>query len=383
MYQNTLYFNSPLSNNSFVEFNREADDLSKRLFFDGSLVLKINNSCNEQNTYTLISNQCQLNSNGIYCRQIKIKHGCTTIRANILFQLTHINNSRSKITFSCSYDVLRGQSFLNYEIIWTNFKLNKIVVDESAVFNLNCEENIDMSVQKETSPPFPAECDGGCYCWCNGEDIGFYDESYMCSGTYRDLQGEESILPGEPCLIVPVIKDGQSFDYMIINGKVYADFTPVRIIANENNNITIKTVPSNRRIVATNVTISGDGTADVTKTIPGLTKGKTTKFVVEYGYIDGTIVTEYESSCDGCYCWCGDEEVGENETCYDTSFAYERIPGGTYITTCDNAAIDAPNSLTNVQLSIPFNEILSFSGQYNTGTTRTKTITISKIEQYD
>ena len=44
MYQNTLYFNSPLSNNSFVEFNREADDLSKRLFFDGSLVLKINNS---------------------------------------------------------------------------------------------------------------------------------------------------------------------------------------------------------------------------------------------------------------------------------------------------------------------------------------------------
>ena len=205
----------------------------------------------------------------------------------------------------------------------------------------------------------------------------------MCPGTYTSLADDASIYPGQVVLVKPYIQSGYTFDYMIINGTTYGYPTSVRVTAGSSINITIKTVPANRRIVATNVTISGNGTADAITTISGLTKGKKTKFVISSGNYKSTHTETSPAYCDGCYCWCGDIEVGDGEMCSYSYTSTKNIYQSNYITESDAINLTTDSGITNAQLKITANNTLAFCGYNSTGTPSSKTITISKIEQYD
>ena len=377
----TTYFNQSIAKGTEIIIDTPSTDLTTKLYFSGNLSSQFSGSCFGTALIPFFSGTCQLDSEGKYQNTFTVSQGCSSATITVLFKLNSYSSTQSKLSFTWT-DSASTQSFIGHQVI-SSLVLTKIEVDNTTKINKQLDEGTSVSFDLETSAPYPAECDGGCYCYCDGIDIGTYDESYMCPGTYTSLADDASIYPGQVVLVKPYIQSGYTFDYMIINGTVYGSPAQVRVTAGSSINIAIKTVPANKRVVATNVTISGNGTPDAIATISGLTKGKKTKFVISGGNYKSTYTETYPAYCDGCYCWCGDIEVGYDDECIYTYTSSKNISNGYYLTESDSINLNTDSGVVNPQLVITANNTIALKGYNSTGTPSAKTITISKIEQYD
>ncbi|MBR2371384.1 MAG: hypothetical protein IKA90_00770, partial [Clostridia bacterium] len=148
-------------------------------------------------------------------------------------------------------------------------------------------------------------------------------------------------------------------------------------------------------IYETPFSLSG-GTLDISTSILGLVASRATRIYVSSGeysatvYQPGGLVWGVPPNCDGCYCYCADDVViDDNGTeCYyeseegyyetervNISSGYHYSYGNNYIT------LTSDSDITNGIISIS-NECLTFKGYFDDGTNQSKYIYITKVEQY-
>ena len=247
--------------------------------------------------------------------------------------------------------------------------------------NLNLDNGASIIMEKEIYPPYPPECDGGCYCWCNGEDYGY--GTTECPGKYETIGAESVILPGDVIVLKPRVSSGHDFEFFVVNGQVYDTLRNIKLTAGSVLDIGIYTDSDNWQTVASSLTLTGSGTGDVVQTINGLVKDKPTKIKITSGYYKSSEMQNVPATdCDGCYCHCSDgSEVYDGDYCYELQTNYNTISSGLYMFS-DNSLFLANKSDTSKKLEISDNTIV-FKGYDTRYETKSKNLVIEKISQYN
>ena len=253
------------------------------------------------------------------------------------------------------------------------------------ILNLQIDQGIHISYQKQIHGEYEPECDGGCYCWC--ENNMLVNPGDKCPAEYEPISIETTpIFPNYVIKIIPSVDAGYTFDYFVVNGKAYDGIRSVTVLAGNELNISAYVVSDKWQVVASSLTLSGNGTTDVVKTINGLVKDKPTKIKVSSGnYYSSETRTVPPTSCDGCYCYCPDgSNVFEGQDCTQYFSNSESVNSGVYILT-ENKTIGlcSSSNVVGAELEISENNTLKFKGYNNVYSSKSKSLNIAEISQYN
>ena len=238
----TTYFNQPISNGTEIIIDTPSPELTTKLYFESNISVKFPGSCFGNVATPFFFGSCTLDPQGKFEKNYTVTQGCSSATITVSVVMTQYSSTQSKLSFNWNSSA-STPNFINHQIE-SSLILKQLETELITRIHKDLDVGTTVSLSLETSAPYPAECDGGCYCYCDGIDIGTYDESYMCPGTYTSLADDALIYPGQVVLVKPNIQSGYTFDYMIINGTSYGYPTPVRVTAGSSINITIKTVPA-------------------------------------------------------------------------------------------------------------------------------------------
>lgn len=255
---------------------------------------------------------------------------------------------------------------------------------QTTIIRTSLAQGTSVQFYREISPPYPPECDGGCYCYCDGEQYAD-GEIALCDGKYEPIAPDEPIFIGTTILISPAISTGYTIDTYTVNGTVYDILKSIRLVAGEILTIATETTASTkwRPLITAPITISGNEES-VYKTINGLDPSRKTRFNIQSGsYKSGGMVQAEPDWCDGgCYCYCGGEQIADGEYCSVYKTHTDNIASKVYIADSNTLALSNSTSVANATLVVSQNTLI-FNG-YSTyyPSDRTKTITIKKLDQY-
>lgn len=239
------------------------------------------------------------------------------------------------------------------------------------------------------------DCDGGCYCYClDGSQVA---DGENCPDIYRTWT-QDTISIGESVSIWINVPSGKFIQTVQIGSKTYTSekitftVTPEHISSGNVFKVIVTYQPATwRTIDSGSFTMSG-GTGAVTKYISGLSSSRQTRITVQSGHYSAYELIESGGSyvepewCDGgCYCYCSDgSQVDDGQLCYEGgdsyyTTTYTNITPGTY--TSSGTTISLTTAVYNGNITISANQLI-FNGYKTSGSSQSKTITITKVEQW-
>ena len=257
---------------------------------------------------------------------------------------------------------------------------------------LQLDEGTRIFFKKLLYPAHPSfDCDGGCYCYCqDGSSVPWGSD---CPATYNNYS-LDYVTYGEQLYIQAVLPDNKFLDYIQIGNKkfynTFFDFTAnSETIVDGKLTVNFKIQADTWRTVNSDVINMGNyDRTSCSKVVQGIVAGRQTRITVSTGRYCGDY---YEPGgaepawCDGgCYCYCDDgTQIDYGGTCGTwrtscTTFegVFTSNSAGTSITLANEPIIVNPTITIN-------NNELVFNGYYNLSSVPiSKTITITKVEQY-
>ena len=252
------------------------------------------------------------------------------------------------------------------------------------LLNISTDTGTWLTYKKVLRDPYPStNCDGGCYCYCDGMQV---DDGAMCPGEYSGINISDVCI-GDKIIITPHIDSGYNFESLTINDKTYITATEYSVIVGTTLTISLKTISAEWHETAADIYISG-GKEDVSVTVAGLEAGRKTRVSLDSGQYTGSDTTYTPATnCDGCYCYCGAEQVFYGDMCPHTKHYSASISANSFynIQTGETDLMTSGVSgrrIVGAKLAIPSDNTLVFGGYIENCDSYGKSIRIKKIEQY-
>jgi hypothetical protein len=250
-------------------------------------------------------------------------------------------------------------------------------------FNKILAPGTSVKIERQIQAPYPAICDGGCYCWCGNEQNG--PDITICPGVFESVAEPEIVYIGEVIRITPYIATGYTLDSMVVNNNYYDNTNKIVVInAGDEVNITVDTTATSKWRTLSTGRISISGSKENTShAVYGLDSTRKTRFTVSSGTYSCTKEEIYPAEFDGCYFYCHGIESGGSE-CADYYHKKTSIIPRYYVTENNNAVLETEDAVSNACITVTNNQII-FQGYFNYADYNynySKEIVISKIEQY-